>query len=188
MAQVADASLEARLKDLEDSVRSLQTTATVGGTTVAAANPDPVTLTGTAGTVGSLPWDVTSGPSVDLYVTGGRLKVDVAASFEVYGNKCSLFAGYQVRGPVSALTDPLTGADLLAAAPVAVAPTLEKSAQLQDDGTGMNQLGAFATFDLVTGLAPGWYRIVEAYDLAYSATTGAPYGIATFRRLAVTRY
>jgi hypothetical protein len=187
VAQIADNSLEARLKDLEDAVRSLLATAAVGGTTVAAANPDAVTLTGTAGTVGSLPWDVTSGPSVDLYVTGGRLLVQVAASFEVYGNKCSLFAGYRVAGPAP-LVDPATGIPDFTGAPVTVAPTLEKSAQLQDDGTGMNQLGAFATFDLVTGLAPGWYRIVEAYDLAYSATTGAPYGIATFRRLAVTRY
>lgn len=187
MAQVADNSLEGRIKAIEEAVQSLLATAAVGGTTVAAANAAAVTLTGTAGSVGSLPWDVTSGPTADLYVPGGRLLVQVAASFEVYGNKCSLFAGYRVLGPAPAV-DPTTHLPDFTGAPVAVAPSLEKAAQLQDDGTGMNQLGAFSTFDLVTGLAPGWYRITEAYDLAYSATTGAPYGIATYRRLAVTRY
>lgn len=187
MAQVADNSLEARIIDLESSVRSLLATAAIGGTTVAASNAAAVTLTGAAGTPGSVGWDVTSGPSVDLLITGGRVLVQVGANFEVYGNKCSLFTGYRVQGPTTAARDTM-GNDLLAAAPVAVAPTLEKSAQLQDDGTGMNQLGAFSTFDLVTGLVAGWYRITETYFLAYSGTTGNPYGIASYRRLAVTRY
>jgi hypothetical protein len=188
VAQIADNSLEARIKALEEAVGSLLATRAVGGTTVAATNPAAVTLTGTASTAGSVAWDTTSGPSADLYVSAGRLLVQVAASFEVYGNKCSMFAGYQVRGPVTVPTDPTTGADLLTTAPVAVTPSNEKAAQLQDDGTGMNQLGAFSTFDLVTGLGTGWYRVTEAYALTYAGTTDAPYGIATYRRLAVTRY
>jgi hypothetical protein len=186
VAQTTDNSLEARIRDLEDSVRSLQASAAIGGTTVAASTATGVTLTGTASTVGSVGWTY-DGPQVDLLVTGGRLLVNVAASFEVYGNKCSLYAGYRVLGPAPTV-DPLTGLPDFTGAPVATAPTTEKAASLQDDGTGMNQLGAFGTFDLVTGLRIGWYRVTEAYFLAYSGTTGAPYGIATARRLAVTRY
>jgi hypothetical protein len=187
VAQTADTSLEARILQLEDSVRALQNTAAVAGTAVAASNATAVTLTGAASTVGSVGWDTTSGPTVDLIVLGGRIRVDVAANFEVYGNKCSLYAGYQVRGPAVASTDQY-GNDLLAPTPVVIAPSLPASAQLQDDGVGMNQLGAFASFDLVTGLRPGWYRVTEAYFLAYSGTSGAPYGIASNRRLSVTRY
>lgn len=183
MAQTQDTSLDARIADLEASVRSMQAAAAVGGTSVAATNPGAVTLTGVASTAGSVAWDTASGPSVDLLVVGGRLEVKVAASFEVYGNKCSLYVGYQVRGPVD---DPAV--EDLATAAVVVAPDYEKAASLQDDGTGMNQLGAFSTFDVVTGLAVGWYRVIQAYALAYSGTTGAPYGIATNRRLSVTRY
>lgn len=182
MAQTRDDDLAARIAALESSVRALQTGGAVAGTAVAASDAGSVTLTGVTGTPGSVAWNVAAGPLVDLYVAGGRIKVDVAASFEVYGNKCSLYAGYTVLGPVDA-------AELLdAATPVLVAPTYEKSAQLQDDGTGMNQLGAFGSFDLVTGLEVGWYRVIEAYALAYSGTTGAPYGIASARRLSVTRY
>jgi hypothetical protein len=124
---------------------------------------------------------------VELYVQGGRLRVDVAASFEVYGNKCSLFAGYRILGP--ALTvDPASGVADFTGAAVRVAPSYEKAAQLQDDGVGMNQLGAFGTFDVITGLAVGWYRVVEVYALSYGGTTGAPYGIASSRRLTATRY
>jgi hypothetical protein len=142
VAQTADTSLEARILQLEDSVRALQNTAAVAGTAVAASNAAAVTLTGVASSVGSVGWDTTSGPTVDLIVLGGRIRVDVAANFEVYGNKCSLYAGYQVRGPAVA----------------------------------------------ATGLRPGWYRVTEAYFLAYSGTSGAPYGIASNRRLSVTRY
>jgi hypothetical protein len=188
VAQLADNSLEGRIKALEDAVTSLLGSAAVGGTTVAAPVDGALTLTGTAGAPGSVAWNTTAGPTVDLYVTGGRLLVQVGASFEVYGNRCSLYAGYRVLGPVTVATDPLTGADQLATAGVARDPDYARAAELQDDGTGMNQLGAFSTFDLVTGLAPGWYRITEAYALTYSGTVDAPYGIATDRRLAATRY
>jgi hypothetical protein len=179
MAQVPEEDLVARIATLESFMRAEQAAAAVGGTSVAALIVAGVTLTGVTGTAGGVDWTY-GGPSVDLLVTGGRIEVKVGASFEVYGNKCSLFAGYRVRGPV-------VTADLLPGA-VAVAPSYEASAELQDDGVGMNQLGAFATFDVVTGLAVGWYRVEEAYALSYSGTTGAPYGIATYRRIAVTRY
>lgn len=179
MAQQQDNSLEARIAALEAAARSQAATEAVGGTSVAARVAGGVTLTGVASAAGTVAWTY-GGPSVDLLVTGGRLLVQVAASLEVYGNKCVLYAGYRVSGPAAS-------ADLLPG-PVAAAPSYEASAQLQDDGVGMNQLGAFATFDVVTGLAVGWYRVEEAYALAYSGTTGAPYGIATYRRIAVTRY
>lgn len=179
MAQVPEEDLVARIATLEAFMRAQQAAAAVGGTSVAARTVGGITLTGVASSVGSVAWTY-GGPSVDLLVTGGRIRIDVAASLEVYGNKCSLFAGYRVNGPV-------VTADLLPGA-VAVAPSYEASAQLQDDGVGMNQLGAFSTFDVVSGLAVGWYRVEEAYALAYSGTTGAPYGIATYRRIAVTRY
>jgi hypothetical protein len=184
VAQTADNSLEGRIRDLEDSVRALTATAAVGGTTVADSNAAAVTLTGVAGAVGGVEWQYAL--QADLMVTGGRLLVNTAASFEVYGNKCSLYVGYRILGP--APVDSVSGVPDWTAPAVARAPSYEKSAQLQDDGVGMNQLGAFGTFDLVTGLAIGWYRVQQAYALSYSGTTGAPYGIATARRLAVTRY
>jgi hypothetical protein len=187
MAQTADNTLEQRIADLESSVRALVAVAAVGGTSLAAADPAAVTLTGVASSVGSVDWNTTAGPVVDLYVQGGRVEVKVAASFEVYGNKCSLFAGYRILGPAP-LVDPATGIPDFTAAPVRVAPSYEKSASLQDDGVGMNQLGAFGTFDMATGLTVGWYRVSEVYALTYSGTTGAPYGIASARRLTVTRY
>lgn len=182
MAQTAESSLEARIAGLERTVRSLLAGAATAGTATAAETPGPVTVTGTASTVGSVPWDATQGPAVDLLVTGARIRVDVAASLEVYGNKASLFIGAQVAGPAvdQALLDDTT--------PVVRAPDYSRAASLQDDGVGMNQLGAFGTFDLVTGLEPGWYRVRTAYALTYSSTTGAPYGIATARRVSVTRY
>jgi len=189
MAQTVDNSLEQRIADLESAVRALTAGAALAGTAVGASAAGAVTLTGIASTLGSVPWDVGQGPSVDLYVQGGRLKVDMAASFEVYGNKTSLYVGYQILGGIPRAVDPSNpGVDLLAAAPVVRAPDYEKAASLQDDGVGMNQLGAFGTFDLVTGLAVGWYRVRLAYALAYGGTSGAPYGIATYRRLTVTRY
>lgn len=187
MPQLTDNTLEARIRALEERVQSMQSAAAVGGTTVAAVNDGSVTLTGVAGSSGGVPWNTTAGPEVDLFVTGGRVRVDVAASFEVYGNKCSLFAGYRVIGPTPT-NDPISGLPDFTGALTVRAPDYAHAAELQDDGTGMNQLGAFATFDLVTGLDTGWYRITEAYALSYSGTTGAPYGIATDRRLAVTRY
>lgn len=193
MATTQDNSLDKRIADLEAAVRSMQRAAAVGGTSIAATNPGTVTVTGVASTAGVTAWNTSAGPTVDLYVVGSRIRVDVAASLEVYGNKASLFIGYQVRGPVDEQADPATGQSVvpsaaLAAAPVIVAPDYEKSAQLQDDGVGMNLLGAFSTFDLVTGLEVGWYRVTQAYALTYSGTTGAPYGNANYRRLSVTRY
>lgn len=182
MAQTDDSGdLASRIAALESAERARQAAAAVGGTIVAARDAAAVTLTGVASTVGSVGWNY-AGPTVDVFLPApGRLLVMVAANFEVYGNKASLYAGFRLTGPADDAAD-------LGAAPVAVAPSLESSAQLQDDGTGMNQLGAFGTFDLATGLADGWYRATQAYFLAYSGTTGAPYGIATMRRIAVTRY
>jgi hypothetical protein len=72
--------------------------------------------------------------------------------FEVYGNKCSLFAGYRILGPAP-LVDPTTNVpDFTGAGPRSPPPT-RSAIELQDDGVGMNQLGAFGTFDVVTGLA-----------------------------------
>lgn len=181
MAQTADDDLAARILALESGLRALQSAAGVGGTSLAARDPAALTLTGTASTVGSVPWNTAAGPFVDLLVTGGRLRIDVAANLEVYGNKCSLYVGYQLSGPTTAQA-------LLDVAAVLAAPLYDTAMQLQDDGTGMNQLGAFGTFDVVTGLESGWYRVVQSYGLSYSSTTGAPFGTATYRRLTATRY
>lgn len=186
MAQIADDSLAARIAALESQVRSLAAGAAVGATAVGASNAASVTLTGVASTAGVVPWSY-AGPSIDLYAVSGRLRVDVAAAMEVWGNKASLYVGYRVTGPVDAAED-LDVAAALASAAVLVAPDYDKSTQLQDDAVGMNQLGAFSTFDLVTIPEDGWYRVTQAYALAYSGTTPAPYGIASARRLAVQRY
>jgi hypothetical protein len=181
MAQTAsDTDLAGRLLQLESAVRALQAAAAVGGTTVTASDAADNTITGTASTVGGDGWFFT-GPAVDLFVANGRIEVKVAATLEVYGNRCSMFVGYRVKGPVDAQEE-LDDADTYQE------PDYDRAIQLQDDGAGMNQLGAFGTFDLVEGLEVAWYRVTLAYALSYSSTTGAPYGIASARRLSVTRY
>jgi hypothetical protein len=186
MAQTSDDSLEQRLADLESAVRALQGAAAVGGTSVASTTPGTYTLTGVASTVGSVGWVTDQGPSVDLFLATGRVRVDVGAAFEVYGNKASLYAGFRVLGP--ALFVSADGVPDFTGAPVARAPAFDPSAQLQDDGVGMNQLGGFSNWDVVTGLDVGWYRVAACYFLAYSGTSGAPYGAVSYRRIAATRY
>jgi hypothetical protein len=185
VAQTADNSLEGRIAALEQWQRASQNTNAVVGSAVAAVNTGQVSLTGVANAgVGSVGWDLASGPSVDLFVSGGRVRVDLAARLEVHGNKTSVYAGYQVRGPVAdpAVTD-------LGTAPVVLAPDVARAIEFQDpDGTGMSRLGGFGVHDIATALAVGWYRFTMVYFLAYGGTTTAPYGNITNRRLTVTRY
>lgn len=199
MAQVADNSLEGRLAQVESGLRALRATnltdlasvTDASGSAVplgqlafgqaVAANTFAVTLTGSAGSPGTVPWDVTVGPATDVRVSGGTLRVDVAAALEAYGNRCSVFAGYRVLGPADTQAGALTAAQ-------AVAPDYTRAIELQDDAVGMNARGAFGTFDVVPNLAPGWYRVVMAYALTYSGTVDPPYGIITNRRLVATPY
>jgi hypothetical protein len=179
MAQTPDDSLEARIAALEQAQRAAQTSAAVVGSAVASVNPAQVSLTGTANTgPGAVGWSY-DGPTVDLFATG-RMRVDLAARLEVHGNKASVYAGYQVRGPAAAL-------DAVAGAGVLVAPDITRAVEFQDpDGTGQSRLAGMGVHDVVTGLAAGYYRVTTAFYLAYSGTTTTPFGNITNRRLSVT--
>lgn len=181
MAQLQDNSLDQRIADLEASVRSLLSAAAVGGTSVAATDPASVTLTGTANTpLGVVPWQY-NGPTVELFVSGGRLRIDLAAAIEVTGAKAEYFLGYRVIGPSVDQAG-------LASAPVRIDPTYATAYSVRYTGQPMAATGNGGTFDLVTGLPIGWYRIVQAQSLSYGSDTGIPNGFAQNRRLAVTRY
>jgi hypothetical protein len=146
VAQTADNSLEQRIKALEDAVRSLTTSAAVGGTSVSASDAS-----------------------------------ELDAALQANGLNTSLYMAYEVRGP--AIDQPS-----LATAPQLQAPDRSRSLSLQDDGSAQGTMGSISTFDLVPGLAVGWYRIRAAYALGFTSQTGTPVGIATNRRIAVTRY
>lgn len=180
MGQIAEGTLERRIADLESAVRALVAGGAVGGTAVAAADPSQLTLTGVINTSTLSAWGY-NGPDVDLFVTAGRLLVQVAARLDIAGINTSLYMGYQVLGPAADQAS-------LAGAAVAVAPDTVKSLSLQDHGAAQGTQGSISSFDLVTGLANGWYRVRSAYALGYTSQTTAPVGIATNRRLAVTRY
>jgi hypothetical protein len=180
VAQTADNSLEQRIKALEDAVRSLTTSAAVGGTSVSASDASELDVIGTANVSTITAWNY-AGPYVDLMVTGGRIMVDLAAALQANGLNTSLYMAYEVRGP--AIDQPS-----LATAPQLQAPDRSRSLSLQDDGSAQGTMGSISTFDLVPGLAVGWYRIRAAYALGFTSQTGTPVGIATNRRIAVTRY
>lgn len=183
MAQTADNSLEGRVAALEQWQRAQQNVAAVVGSSVAATNPAQLEIDGHNAVSELLPWNY-AGPSVDLYVPGGRLTVMLAAALSVNGINTTAYMGYEVRGPV---TDQslLPGAQL-------VGPTLEKSLSLEDHGSAQGTQGSISTFDLVTGLAVGWYRVNAAYTLGYTSQGGGtapiPLALVTNRRVSVIRY
>lgn len=119
------------------------------------------------------------GPQVEVYVTGGKLRVDVAAALTASGNKFSMYMGYAIYGPSAAQG----GAKALA-----VAAAYDRSIEVQHNSTGMDHRAAMGTFGLHTGLAAGWYLVQAQYACSYSNFTTAQYGDAANRRLLVTPY
>lgn len=180
MAQTADNSLEGRIADLETAVRSLVATAAVGGTSIAAVDLTEADASGRANVSELAAWNY-AGPFVDLRVTGGRIMVDLAAHIECSGANTSIYMGYEVRGPVADQASLVT-------APQLIGPDVSRSLSLEDHASAMGTQGSISTFDLVPNLANGWYRVRAAYTVGYTSQTSIPNGLATNRRIAVTRY
>lgn len=151
---------------------------------VTATDLSTTNLTGGAGP-GSVGW-IANGPQANVLVSGGRLRVDVAGALEVYGNKAGAYLGYRVLGPGNA--DDPAQAGVTQTVQV-VAPDLSLAVMAFDpDGNGMSKQLAAGTFGLHTGLARGWYTVQCCYFLAYSGSTGSPYGNFRNRRLAATPF
>lgn len=197
MPEPSSFSLEKRLADLESEVRSLRSANLLNRASVVNAEGDYVELSSLAfgqaaatsnglvelwGTANAGPGGVawTAGaPSVDVRVTGGRLRVDIAGALVASGNKCSAFLGYSVLGPGLA-----EGTQTVEFA----APAYERAVECQHSGTGMDARLAAGTFALHEGLPEGWYTVAARYALSYSGSTTQPYGAFTNRRLSATPY
>jgi hypothetical protein len=135
---------------------------------------------------GFLGW-YSGGPYVNVLVMGGKLRVDLAAALTAQGNKCSTFVSYALLGPGPTDVPPgpgtwTTRGELL------VEPAQDRAIEIQHNGSGMDQRAAMGTFGLHTGLTPGWYTVDLRYALAFSGTTGGPYGSVQNRRVAATPY
>lgn len=191
MAGVVDQSFEAKFLELEAQVRAMRArnplddAAVVSPTTggyvamsslafgqVTASDPALLEILTPAG-IGGSGW-IAGNPVVDVYVTGGRLRVDVAAALTASGNKLSMFMSYGLIGPTTAPGQ---------AGALIVGPAFDRAVEVQHSHAGQDQRAAAGTFGLHTGLARGWYRVACYYATSYS-NTSYPYGSAQNRRLA----
>lgn len=119
------------------------------------------------------------GPAVWVYVTGGKLRVDVAAALHAQGNKTSTYLSYGVYGP----TPTAAGA----VGPLVTPPAYDRSVMVFDPGVGQGQDLAAGTFGLHSDLAPGWYYVQAQYAMAWSGGMFT-YGNARDRRLLATPF
>jgi hypothetical protein len=148
--------------------------------------PALLTLTGTANTgPGQVGFLADVGPSVNVLVTGGALRVDVAASLVASGNHASMFMSYAILGPGDP-ADP--GQATVTQIVQLVGPAFTRAIELQHNAQGQDIRGAFGTFVQHTGLAPGWYTVSARYAMAYSGFTAVPFGSAENRRLMATPF
>lgn len=187
MAQLVDTSLEGRLRDLEAAVRSLRATnltdlATVvdaSGATVplsalafgqvAARDAGQLTLTANAAS-----W-IAGTPALDVFVTGGRLRVDVAARLLVGGSNLRMAMSYSVTGPTDIPST--TGAPVQAADET-------RALAIKSTGNAVSVEIAGGFPDLVENLPRGWYRVTSAYQLYGEVNDPADtFGYAFGRRL-----
>lgn len=192
MAQIAVASLEARIADLEAFARAWSAANLTDRASVVNASGRYVPLSslafgmvtavdtglteiyGTANTAGGAGW-FTGTPRADVYVSGGGLLVLTGAALTAAGNKCSMFQSYRLLGPT---------AEASGAGAVNTSPAYDRAIEVQHSHGGQDQRGAQGTFGVHTGLAIGWYRIESAYAITYSGTAASPYGSAQNRRVA----
>ena len=189
MAQYRDASLEARIAALEATVRSQRASNLTDRAAVVNASGRYVPLSALAfGQVAAVDlgqytlrentatWKL-GAPALDVYVTGGKLRVDVAARIVTGGFNLRMGMSYRVTGPTTDPSD--AGAQVRA-------PDESRAILLK------NQQGAFAEMaagfpDLVENLNPGWYRVQGAYQLLGEQNTpDDTYGAAFNRRLFAT--
>jgi hypothetical protein len=204
MAGAPDTGLEGRLAAVEAALRSLMATnwtdrASVvdasGGTVplsalafgqVIAENPTvgAVSLTSTPN-VASSTSNVQEGwtypaPTVDVYVSGSRMRVDWAAVLATNANVAAqpelcmsyrvLYRGLTNDGSVNTLV---------------VMPSRYRCIKLQNYG-GDPKVEAYGAFGFHSGLTPGWYRVQPAFYLAYAATGSAVTVSADYPRIGVT--
>jgi len=170
MPPLADRSIEAILDELQAAVRSLQSGSLLNRASVVNADGRYVTLSQLAfgqvvardsGQV-TLTQNVATwfdgAPVLDVFVQGGRLRVDVAGWLIVGGLNLRLSMSYSVTGP-----SPAGLAD--GGGPRVVAPDNVRSLALESKGNAASYQLAAGFPDLVEGLAPGWYRVRGAYQL-----------------------
>jgi hypothetical protein len=199
VAQQIDTSLEARVRDLEAAVRSLRATnltdlASVVNASgeavplsqlafgmVAAQYSDYVNLQGTANTIAANTDTWRAGnPSLDVFVSGSRLRVDISGTLFASGNHCSIWMAYALfyRGPAAqqnSVKTQILGPDDVA--PISV-----------QDQTAVGAIISCGGFNLHTGLTPGWYTVEARYAIGYNSSTAAPFGNVQDPRMAATPF
>lgn len=172
--QAPAGSLEQRLADLEAGYRALMTGNWTERASVVDAQGRAVRLSALAfGQVvardnsqlslgqNTAAW-VQGAPVLDVLVTGGRLRVDVAAWLIVGGLNLRMSMSYRVIGPA---TVDGQGVTQLGTGPTAVAPDTTRALALESKGNAISYQMAAGFPDLVEGLAPGWYRVRGEYQL-----------------------
>lgn len=184
MAQTPDSDLAARILRLESVVRALQTAASNRGAVTAAEDSSSYRIDAPVNVAGTTAWVTDQGPTLDVFVPGGRLLVDWSVQQDVYAGGGAVTAvgrsSYQIVGPSDSAG---YGLDVAA---VLRPPDFTRAALVKDKGGAASMTGTPAAFDLVTGLAVGWYRVSLAYNLTYNSSTSAPFHIASNRVLTAT--
>lgn len=213
MPPVQDTSLEARFADLERQVRDLRARNPLDLASVVSASGrsvpvsqlafgvvgwqwadnqigtgvDGFQLNGAANAAGGTGWVVPPAPfinpTLDVYVSGGNLRVDLAGNLVASGRAAGMAMSYRLVGPS------LTQADL-GTAPVVVNGDSVRAVSVYAPVVNGAYAGAqVGTFYLEQGLSPGWYRIAGRYALTYGAdSTVVPSGQVGVPRIALTPY
>lgn len=185
-------SVEGRIAQLEQQVRSLLATNATDRASVVDATGHAVPLSslafglvgatvsgyrslgggpGGSGTVN----DTDHTPTLAVYVSGGRLRMDWSASLTANtagGNSAVTAMSAVAQGPYP------TAAAALAATPGVVTAGVVgygSAASLTNDqeGTAGNSTLGAGTFDLWTGLAAGYYLAYCSYSFTWDATNNA---------------
>lgn len=189
MGQIAERSLEARIIELEAFARSISAGNITDLASVVDASGAYVPLSSlafgqiTARDTGQVQlltnvstWFLGT-PQLDVFVQGGRCRVDTAGWLIVGGLNLRLSMSYQVAGPSPSKLPDGTG-------PVVVAPDESRSLMLTSKGNAASYEMASGFPDLVEGLAPGWYRVNAAYQLVGEDNTPADtFGSVINRRI-----
>ncbi len=190
MAQTIDNSVEGRLAELEAAVRSIRATNLTDLASAVDASGRYVPLRDlafgqvAARAAGQLTmrtnaaaWN-DNAPTLDVFVNGGRLRLDLAARLVVTGINLRVGMSYRVTGP----TD-----EPSAAGPLVTAPDESRALLLKSNGTLSGSEQAAGVPDLVENLVRGWYRVTASYQLLGEQNTPEDtFAVAVGRRLFAT--
>jgi hypothetical protein len=185
----APGTLEKWMLDVERQLRDLATGNALNQGAVQKATGEYVPLSGLAFgqvpardatqlslTVNTATWQLGT-PTLDVFVSGGRLRVDVAGWLIVGGVNLRMAMSYQVNGP-----SPAGQAD--GGGPVVSAPDVSRALAIKSAGNAASYELAAGFPDLVEGLTRGWYRVRGAYQLVGEANAPADtFGYAINRRI-----